>query len=97
MTNITVSAKQARDNFSDLLGRVRYGEEVVMIEKKGRPYGVLISPSEYERYQRITKEQFFKTAEQIQNRNVRFSEKEVLDDVTKAVEEVRQKMYGSEK
>ncbi|MBI2327534.1 type II toxin-antitoxin system Phd/YefM family antitoxin [Candidatus Curtissbacteria bacterium] len=97
MTNVTVSAKQARDNFSDLLGRVRWGEEIVMIEKKGRPYGVLISPSEYERYKKITKEQFFKTTEQIQKRNIRFSEKEVLDDVTRSVSKVRQKMYDREK
>lgn len=94
MTNITVSSKQARDNFSDLLGRVRYGDEVITIEKKGRAYGVIISPSEYERYKRIVKEQFFKTASQIQKRNVKFSEKEVFENVTGAVEEVRKEKYG---
>ncbi|MBI3283043.1 type II toxin-antitoxin system Phd/YefM family antitoxin [Candidatus Curtissbacteria bacterium] len=95
MTNITVSSKQARDNFSDILGRVRYADQVITIEKKGRPYGVIISPAEYERYKRIAKEQFFKSSAQIQKRNSKFSEKEVMEDIASAVEEVREDRYDS--
>lgn len=97
MTNVTVSSKQARDNFSDILGRVLYANTVITIEKKGRPYGVIISPSEYERYKKITKQQFFKTAEQIQKRNIKFSEKEVLEDINKAVGETRVEKYDSQR
>lgn len=96
MTNVVVSSKQARDNFSDLLGRVRYADQVITIEKKGRPYGVIISPAEYERYKRIAKEQFFKSAQQIQKRNKKNSEKEILEDVTRIVEDIRQEKHGSQ-
>lgn len=97
MTNTVVSSKQARDNFSDLLGRVRYGDEVITIEKKGRAYGILISPSEYERYRKFAKQQFFKTVEQIQNKNKKFSEKEVFKDVTEAVKTERNEMNDSKR
>lgn len=92
-----MSAKQARDNFTDLLGTVYYGKEPVIVEKKGRPFAVVMNPDEYKRYQKIAKEEFFKTAEKVQKRNRDFSEKEVLKDVTKVVEEVRQARYDSKK
>jgi prevent-host-death family protein len=44
MSTTVVSTKQARDSFSDLLGRVYYRDEVITIEKKGKLYAVLISP-----------------------------------------------------
>src|SRR3990167_8858216 len=90
-----MTAKQARDNFSDLLGAVYYSKAQVIVEKKGRAFAVVINPEEYERYQKIAKEQFFKVARQIQAKNSKFSEKEVLADVTRAVEEVRKTEYGS--
>ena len=95
MITKTITAKQARDNFTDLLGAVYYGKAQVTVEKKGRAFAVVINPEEYERYQKMAKEQFFKVAKQIQTRNNKFSEKEVLADVTRAVEEVRKAEYGS--
>ena len=92
-----MTAKEARDNFTDLLGAVYYGKEPVVVEKQGRPFAVVINPDEYNRYQKIAKEQFFKAAEEIQAKNARFSEKEVLNDVTKAVKKVRQAAYGNKK
>jgi prevent-host-death family protein len=32
-----ISAKEARDNFGDLLGSVHYGKQPVIVEKKGKP------------------------------------------------------------
>jgi prevent-host-death family protein len=90
-----MTARQARDNFTDLIGMVYYGKEPVIVERKGRPFAVVISPDEYERYKKVAKEQFFKTAEQIQKRNIRFSEKKVSDNVTRVVEKVRQTMYDN--
>lgn len=92
-----MTAKEARDNFTDLLGAVYYGKEPVIVEKKGRVFAVVINPDEYEFYKKIAKERFFKTAEKIQNRNIKFSEKEVLGDVTKAVDKIRQSGYGKKK
>ncbi len=40
---ITVSVSEARENLSDLLGKVQYGREDVTIERHGKPVAVMIS------------------------------------------------------
>jgi len=40
---ITVSVTEARENLSDLLGRVQHGREDVTIERHGKPVAVMIS------------------------------------------------------
>lgn len=92
-----MTAKEARDNFADLLGAVYYGKEPVIVEKKGRPFAVVINPEEYLRYQKITKDKFFKTTKQIQMRNADFDEKEVLSDITRAVEDIRKRPNAKKK
>ena len=92
-----MTAKEARDNFTDLLGAVYYGKQPIIVEKKGRPFAVVINPDEYKRYQKIAKEQFFKASKKIKKRNAQFSEEEVLADVTQAVDEVRNAKYGNKK
>jgi len=92
-----MTAKQARDNFTDLLGRVYYGKESVVVEKKGRPFAVVISPEDFEKYKKAMKDEFFKIVDEIQKRNVHFTEDEVMKDVTQAVEEVRQELYEKAK
>src|SRR5215210_7109902 len=91
-----ISAKEARSNFSDLLGSVRYSGDPVIVEKKGRPFAVLISPEDFERFQAIAKERFFETAREIQEGNKDADPDEVLRDVTEAVEAVRQEEYERE-
>jgi len=44
-----ISAKEARNGFSDLLGLVYYTKEAVIVEKRGRPFAVLINPEDYEK------------------------------------------------
>lgn len=92
MTSV-INVTKVRDNLSEILGRVRFGEETVTIEKKGKPYAVIISPEEYQRYKEIAKKTFFATVKDIQARNANVSEDEVMKDVTEVVEEVRQEMY----
>lgn len=92
MTSV-INVTKVRDNLSEILGRVRFGEETVTIEKKGKPYAVIISPEEYQRYKEIAKKAFFATVKDIQARNANVSEDEVMKDVTEVVEEVRQEMY----
>ena len=91
-----ISAKEARDNFSDLLGSVHYGGNPVIVEKKGRPFAVMISPEDFERFQKIAKEQFFDTVREIHQANKDADPDEVLRDVTEAVEAVRQEAYERE-
>lgn len=92
MTSV-INVTKVRDNLSEILGRVRFGDETVTIEKKGKPYAVIISPEEYQRYQEIAKKAFLATVNDIQARNKDVSEEEVMKDVTEVVEEVRQEMY----
>ena len=40
---ITVSVSEARENLSDLLGKVQHGREDVTIERHGKPVAVMIS------------------------------------------------------
>ncbi len=87
------SVKDARANFSDLLGLVYYGKEPVIVERKGRPMAVLISPEQWERYQQTTKEQFFEAVERLRERNADKDPEEVERDVTRVVEEVRRERY----
>jgi prevent-host-death family protein len=42
MIQTSVNVTQARDNLSEILGRVKFGKEVVTIEKMGKPYAVLM-------------------------------------------------------
>lgn len=85
-----MSAKEARDNFSDVLGLVYYGNEPVIVEKKGRPFAVVISPKEYAHLQQVAKEQLFSLIDHIQERISVAAPDDVLQTVTEAVEGVRQ-------
>ncbi len=89
MPNAVVNVTQVRNNLSEILGRVKFGEEIVTIEKKGKPYAVIMSTKQYEAYQKVAKEKLFKLVDKIQSRNTQYSEDEVLKDVTREVEEVR--------
>ena len=93
MVTRRISAKDARNNFSDLLGSVRYSGEPVIVEKKGRPFAVMVSPEDFERFQQLAKEQFFETVREVQQDNKDADPSEVLRDVTEAVEAVRQEEY----
>jgi prevent-host-death family protein len=92
MTSV-INVTKVRDNLSEILGRVRFGEETVTIEKKGKPYAVIISPEQYEKFQEAAKERLFAIVDDIQSRNTQYSEEEVMKDVTDVVEQVRQEMY----
>ncbi len=84
-----VAAKDARANFSDVLSQVYYGQEPVIVERKGKPVAVLISPEQWERYQEQTRDRLFEAIDRLQERNLDAGPEEVDRDVTEAVEEVR--------
>jgi prevent-host-death family protein len=46
MNNKTFDVAQAKKHFSELLGRVAYGGERIIISKRGKPLAVLVPPSE---------------------------------------------------
>lgn len=53
MVTKRMSVRDARANFSDLIGAVLYTKEPVIIERKGRPAAVVISTEQFERYQEL--------------------------------------------
>ena len=91
-----MSAREARANFSDLLGLVYYTKEPVIVEKKGKPVAVVISLEEYERF-RKEQEEAFAIIDTIRERNADKRPEEVEKDVTGAVEAVRQEVYERQK
>jgi prevent-host-death family protein len=95
MVTRRISAKEARAKFGDVLGSVRYGGEPVIVEKKGRPFAVLISPEDFERFQMFAKERFFEVVRAIQQENEGVGPDEVFADVTQVVEAVRQEEYAA--
>lgn len=92
-----MTAKEARDNFTDLLGIVYYSKEPVIVEKKGRPFAVVISPEDYELIREAAQGLFFKAVREIQQDNQGVDPDEVMRDVTVAVEEVRRSHYEEER
>ncbi len=63
-----MSAKEARENFSDLLGMVYYGKEPIIVERKGKPMAVLISPEQFERYEGKVMERFGQVLDELHDR-----------------------------
>lgn len=49
----TVSVREARANFADILGEVFYGKQIITIKKKNRPFAILINPEEFNRLQKL--------------------------------------------
>lgn len=95
-----MSAKEARDNFTDLLGTVYYGKEAVIVEKQGRPFAVVIDPEafkQYEEFRTAAKKRFFEIVAEIQAANKNRDFEKVFRDVTKEVEAVRKSRYERRK
>jgi prevent-host-death family protein len=88
MTSIVVNVTQVRDNLAEILGRVKFGEEIVTIEKKGKPYAVIMSTQEYTRYKEVARKAFQATLANIQAKNANVREEEVMEDVIETVEDV---------
>lgn len=91
-----MSVRDARANFSDLLGSVHYTNQPVIIEKKGKPFAVVISPGQFEGLERWI-ERAWETVDRISARNADKDPDEVLRDVTRLVEEVRAQMDEEER
>ena len=52
-----VSAAEAKNNFSDLLNRVIYRQERIIITKHGKPVGALISIETLKQLEELEKQQ----------------------------------------
>jgi prevent-host-death family protein len=85
---IVIGAREARQKFADLLGRVGYGKEVAIVERSGKPMVALIPVDLYE--QLVAERQArFQVLDRLRSRLPEVSEEEVQQDVSQAIDEVR--------
>ncbi len=86
--SIHVGTREVRNNLSDLIGRVHYGGETVIVERSGKAMVAMISVELFERLV-LEREARFQVLDRIKNRLPDLSEAEVLQDVSDAIAEIR--------
>lgn len=70
--NKTVSVAEAKNNFSDLLNRVIYRRERIIVSKHGKPVGALISTQDLQQFQELEKQQALKRVQEIKKRTKKY-------------------------
>jgi prevent-host-death family protein len=85
---VRMGAKEARSRFADLLGSVHYGQQVVIVERSGRPMVAVIPVEMYERLM-AEREARFEVLNRIRERLPELSPEEVEQDVAEAIAGVR--------
>ncbi len=83
-----LGAREARSSFSDLLGRVGYGGEVVVVERSGKPLAVMVPVDVYEQLV-AEREERFRIVDRIREQAPPVPTEEIEEDVREAVEAVR--------
>jgi prevent-host-death family protein len=82
----------ARQKFSELIGRVYYGGETVILESSGKPMAAVIPFETYQKMMEAREARFARLHEIVVERQpVPYSEEEVEADVAKAIAAVRRK------
>ncbi len=84
----TLGAREARANFADLLGRVHYRGETVIVERSGKPM-VAVIPVELYELLVAEREARFQVVDRLRERAPDVPEEEVLDDVAEAIAAIR--------
>jgi prevent-host-death family protein len=82
--SITLGTREVCTHFSELLDRVGYGGEVVVIKRSGIPLVAMVPMEMYKRFL-AEREKAFAVVDQIHKRNLLVSEEEVSDDVNEAI------------
>lgn len=85
---ITMGAREARAQFADLLGRVHYRGETVIVERSGKPMVAVIPIDLYEQFM-AEHEARFEVIDRIRNGLPDWSEAEVEQDIAEAIAAVR--------
>lgn len=81
-------AREARNKFADLLGRVGYGGEVVIVERSGKPVAVVVPVDMYASLVGDRKARF-QVLDRIRERAPAVSDEEIEKDVNEAIRSVR--------
>ena len=91
-----MSAKEARNGFSDLLGSVYYTKEAVIVEKRGRPFAVLINPEDYEKLLK-EREARFAVFDEIRAKNPDVTSQEAEADAAREIVALRRERNITER
>ncbi len=85
---VHIGAREARNSFSDLLGKVHYGGQTVIIERSGKPVIAMISAETYEQLI-AEREARFQVLDRIRGRLPDVPLHEVEEDIAEAIAAVR--------
>src|SRR3954462_3438114 len=86
----TMGVTEARSRFGEIVDKVQYQGDTVVLEKNGRPAAALISFSLFEKFLKSREAAFQVVTEvQEQNNDLDMNEEELLDFINEAVHEVR--------
>jgi len=93
----TLTLKNVREQLSDLVSRVAYGDQKVVITKFGKPIAALVTFNDYEKImnpaKRFTKEEWdkgFAFMDKARANTKKYPQEEVQKAIDQAVSEVRQ-------
>ena len=89
----TMSAQQARDNFGELIGSVHFSKVPVVIEKRGKPYAVVISPEDFAEWAEYRVARAWEAIDRIREANADLDPDQLYAEITAAVEEVRRERW----
>jgi prevent-host-death family protein len=84
----SLGAREARSQFADLLGRVHYGGETIIVERSGKPMAAVIP---FELYERLIaeREARFAIIDRLREKTAGTPAVEVLSDVAEAIAAIR--------
>ena len=84
-TPISLGAREARSQFADLLGRVHYGGETIIVERSGKPMAAMIP---IELYQSLIaeREARFAVIDRVRDKTAGVTATEVLNALAERIE-----------
>jgi len=85
---IRIGAREARQRFSELVGRVHYGGETVILESSGKPMAAVVPLEVYNRLV-AEREARFRIVDEIRASVPRLPEDEVEADIAEAIRAAR--------
>jgi prevent-host-death family protein len=88
-----MSSREARKNFGTLIRSVHSTNEPVIVERKGKPYAVVISSDQYEQWRQDRAARLWQTVARVQQRHAKEDPDEIYRAVSEVVEQVRQERY----
>lgn len=94
--NLLIPLKKVREELSELISRVAYGNDDVIITKNGKPVAALVDYDDYEKIKnptkRFTPEEWnrgFVVMDKVRENAKKYTEKDVEQAVEEAIKEVR--------